>query len=114
LKVDDGQDANASMVTLQSVGITTPPATDLVQVEKELGAQSTPVERSIIPAMATSTVEKDRPGVERFYTAGAGLFSSGAKPDEVEGADKAQRPPVERFETAQEDLSTLAGAQAKI
>jgi hypothetical protein len=114
LKVDDGQDANASMVTLQSVGITTPPAVDLVQVEKELGAQSAPAEGSIIPAAATSTVEKDKPGVERFYTAGAGLFSSGAKPDEVEGAEKVQRPSVERFETAQEDLSALAGAQAKI
>jgi hypothetical protein len=114
LKVDDGQDANASMVTLQSVGITTPPAVDLVQVEKELGAQATHAERPIIPAAAIGTVEKDRPGVERFYTAGAGLFSSGAKLDEVEGAYKAQRPAVERFETAQEDLSARAGAQAKI
>jgi hypothetical protein len=49
-------------------------------------------------------IVEDRPVAERFYTAGpgtgAGLFSSGTKPDE--------RPGVERFETAQEDLNLLA------
>jgi hypothetical protein len=49
-------------------------------------------------------IVEDRPVAERFYTAGpgtgAGLFSSEVKPDE--------RPGVERFETAQEDLNLLA------
>ncbi|KAH7069581.1 hypothetical protein BKA63DRAFT_476388 [Paraphoma chrysanthemicola] len=115
LKVDDGQDANASMVTLQSVGISTPPAVDVAQAEKELGAPSVTTQDAT-PAAVPSVEEKDRPVVERFYTAapGAGLFSSGAQPDEVEGAEKVSRPPVERFETAQEDLSTLANAGGRV
>jgi hypothetical protein len=39
-----------------------------------------------------------------------GLFSNGAKSDDVENLEKVDRPPVERFETAQEDLNTLARA----
>jgi hypothetical protein len=103
LKVDGvkGHKSNASMMTLDSVGITTPPAVDVAFADKELGA---------------ADVEKtERPVVERFFTAGpgAGLFSSGVKPDEVEGAEKV-RPGVERFETAQEDLSMLAKAEEKV
>jgi hypothetical protein len=88
-------------MTLDSVGITTPPAVDVAYAEKELGA---------------ANLEKtERPAVERFYTAapGAGLFSSGVMPDEVEGVEKV-RPGVERFETAQEDLSMLAKADEKV
>lgn len=111
-----GKDANASMLTLDSVGIRTPPAVDEPQAGKEFG---------VVPPVTTTLMESDvvggadekkRPGVERFYTAapGAGLFSSGVKPAEVEGAEKVARPPVERFETAQEDLNTLAGANEKM
>jgi hypothetical protein len=91
------------MLTLDSVGIMTPPAIDVSHSEKELGA--------IDPAVELSRdVGEQRPTAEHFYTAapGAGLFSSGVEPDEVEGAEKVERPPVERFETAQEDLSLLA------
>jgi hypothetical protein len=71
------------MMTLDSVDVLTPPA---VETNKELGG-------------------------EKLYTAapgmgsGAGLFSSGT---EIEGAEKVVRPPVERFETAHEDLGMLA------
>lgn len=111
LKVDGvaGMSSNASMVTLDSVNITTPPAVDVPQSEKELGS---------IPAVTEATKEletTERPTTERFYTAGAGagLFSSGAPLENVEAAEKIERPPVERFETAQEDLNTLAASNGK-
>lgn len=111
LKVDGvGMNSNASMVTLDSVNITTPPAVDVSQSEKELGS---------IPAVteATKGLETaERPTAERFYTAGAGagLFSSGAPPEKVEAVEKMERPPVERFETAREDLSMLARSDGKV
>jgi hypothetical protein len=100
LKVDEpgAKGSNASMITLDSVGITTPPAVDVQQSEKELGHMNTMVE----PANETAvTPGAERPEVERFYTSGtgAGLFNDGVP---------AERPGVERFETAREDLSTLA------
>jgi hypothetical protein len=102
-----GHKSNASMMTLDSVRMATPPAVDVSHAEKELGATSS----------ATDVEETERPTVERFYTAGAGagagLFSSGVQPEEVEGKEKAARPPVERFETAQEDLNMLAKAGEK-
>ena len=84
------------------------------QAEKELGAVPVNGEQGEAD-VASGTDGKERPTVERFYTAapGAGLLSSGAKPDEVEGVEKIDRPPVERFETAQEDLSTLAKSKEK-
>ncbi|KAH4606154.1 hypothetical protein HBI24_073680 [Parastagonospora nodorum] len=102
-----GQHANASMLTLDSVGIATPPAVDVPHSEKELSA--------IDPVVEPSKESGDRPTPERFYTAapGAGLFSSGAEPEEVEGAQKVDRPPVERFQTAQEDLGLLAMGNGK-
>lgn len=103
------------MVTLQSLGIRTPPAIDDAQAGKELAA---------FPLATGAPVEADgersqRPGVERFYTAapgvgaGAGLFSSGVPPEAVAGAEKIERPGVERFETAQKDLSLLAAGSRK-
>lgn len=102
-----GQDANASMLTLDSVGIATPPAVDVPHSDKELGA--------IDPVVEPSNESGDRPTAERFYTAapGAGLFSSGAEPEEVGGAQKVDRPPVERFQTAQEELGLLAMGNGK-
>ncbi|CAO2658329.1 Nn.00g060520.m01.CDS01 [Neocucurbitaria sp. VM-36] len=111
LKVDgpEGKDVNASTLTLESVNITTPSAVDVPRYEKELGG----------PGSGTETVNEqvleERPGVERYFTAGpgAGLFSSGVQ-EEVAHVEKEGRPPVERFETAQEDLTMLASANAKV
>ncbi|KAF2856853.1 hypothetical protein T440DRAFT_512848 [Plenodomus tracheiphilus IPT5] len=100
LKIDNGQDANVSMVKIWSIGIATPPAVDRLQMEKELGtmpAASTGLK-------GTSTQSEERPALERFYAAAlvVDLFSSDAKPDEVEGGVKVERLPVERLKTAQE------------
>lgn len=117
LKVDgpDGKDVNASTATLESVNITTPAAVEVPQHEKELGAKGGGVV-SGIGTVNEQVLAEERPGVERYFTAGpgAGLFSSGVGVQEEKTADgeKGARPPVERFETAMEDLSTLAGAGA--
>jgi hypothetical protein len=113
LKVGDtiGQHANASMVTLESLNITTPPAVDEPGHEKELR-----IDESVTANVQDEQVDQTRPGVERFYTtgSGAGLFSNGAKEEKVaEEPAKVERPGVERFETALEDLSTLAAANEK-
>lgn len=112
LKVDGpaGKDVNASTTTLQSMNITTPPAVDAPQHEKDL---STAVSTN---GTVNEQVLNERPGVERYFTAGpgAGLFSSGVQDDTAPGLEKVERPPVERFETAQEDLSTLARGEGKI
>ncbi|KAH7397174.1 hypothetical protein BKA66DRAFT_521683 [Pyrenochaeta sp. MPI-SDFR-AT-0127] len=113
LRVDgqEGKDVNASTLTLQSVNISTPPAMDEPQLDKQLGVGIGPVTE----AVDDDGIEKERPGVERYFTAtpGAGLFSSGVEENKVGDAEKAERPHVERFETAQEDLSTLAAATGK-
>jgi len=111
LRIDgsEGKDVNASTLTLQSMNITTPPAVDLPQQVKELG-YAEPARETVNDEMSN-----ERPGVERYYTAahGAGLFSAGAAADTTGAAGKAERPPVERFETAQEDFSTIADAKPK-
>jgi hypothetical protein len=111
-------------LTLDSVGITTPPAVDVQQSEKELASIDSSAEpakteevmpakvEEVIPAKTEEVVAEEHPIAERFYTVGpgtgAGLFSSGVKPEEVDGAQKVERPGVERFETAHEDLNLLA------
>ncbi|KAH9876417.1 hypothetical protein J1614_003548 [Plenodomus biglobosus] len=106
LKVDGpaGQDVNASTLTLQSMNITTPPAVEMPQDETDLGSHIS----------ATRTVNEqalqERPGIERFVTAGVSSVSAQVPDSTIE---KAERPPVERFETAQEDLSTLAAMEEK-
>jgi hypothetical protein len=106
LKVDgpDGKDVNASTLTLASVNITTPPAGEDAE-EKQLGSMEPGTE-----SVNEQVLKEDRPGVERYFTAGngAGLFSSGVPEEKVEDVEKVERPPVERFETAHDDLSTLA------
>jgi hypothetical protein len=150
LRVDgvDGKEVNASMLTLQSMTVTTPTAIDVERREKEPGTLTTQAVAQIPTVetledtiskptyldctnarasassnegakeratIAEDRLKKDRPGVERFCTAapGAGLVSSGVKPDDVESLRKVERPPVERFETARENLNTLVGAPEK-
>jgi hypothetical protein len=124
LKVDGvaGVGSNASMLTLDSVGITTPPAVDVPQSEKELGAIDPVLEQAKQETTIDVPEVAERPAAERFFTAGtgaglftgtgAGLFSDGVQPDKAE-TETVERPPVERFETAHEDLSTLAAANGK-
>lgn len=102
------------MLTLQSFGVRTPDAVEGGK-ETELGsvapAGETPVER----------LDGNRPPVERFYTAalgvgaGAGLFSSGIVPDDAGEKNEVEneRPGVERFETAKEDLRTMEGGKVE-
>jgi hypothetical protein len=106
LKVGDalGSHANASMVTLESLNITTPPAVDEPQYKELVANEPAVADESVVthepvvvdepvvadePAVADAPAATDaqdeqtdqtRPGVERFYTtaSGAGLFSSGA------------------------------------
>jgi hypothetical protein len=112
LKVNgpDGQGVNASTLTLASVNIATPPAAD-EQSEKQLG-NMVPVSESVNEQI----IREQGQGNEAYFTAapGAAVFSSGVPEEKVGNAEKVERPPVERFETAQEDLSTLASGGAKI
>ncbi|KAF1941679.1 alpha/beta-hydrolase [Clathrospora elynae] len=108
LKVDGpgGMDVNASTLTLQSVGIRTPPAVE-TEEEKQLGSFGGRVGESV----NEESLREERPGVERFYAAGSGFFNGGV-PEEVgeeDGKERVGRPGVERFETAAENLGTLAG-----
>jgi hypothetical protein len=99
------------MVTLQSLNITTPPAVDVPQHEKELD-----LGKPFITTVPDGETDQTRPSVERYFTTGtgAGLFSSGVQEERVaDESEKAERPGVERFETAQENLSTLAAANEK-
>lgn len=119
LKVDgkEGHSRNASMLTLDSMNVGTPPVTDHEPGEQEKGlgvsagaAAPNAVRPGGVTQESTLAMISKEDG-EVLYTngPGAGLFSSGVKPEEVEGAEKVERPPVERFKTALEDLSTLAG-----
>lgn len=97
----DAGDANASTLTLQSVSVATPAVEEFSKEDKELGA---PVDEGI----SNDVKEVERPGVERFVTAGVGELKGVGG----EGTQQPERPGVERFETAQEDLSTLANGKA--
>jgi hypothetical protein len=123
----EGREVNASTITLMSVGVGSPGANPGLE-EKDGGilaagsdgATETETETETqkvgegekIDVGAIGGEEKERPGVERFVTAGAGdlnlIADSGRKKEE----EKLERPGVERFETAQEDLSTLAAVKA--
>ncbi|KAF2995365.1 hypothetical protein E8E13_003294 [Curvularia kusanoi] len=137
LKVDGmGHRANASTVTLQSVSmVMTPPA---VEENKQLGdamrlddmAVFTPAavheSKQLGDALPTPHIEADpvlpsNGGHFSTDAPGAGLFSGQWVPAEAGAAEEAQvpaleRPGVERFETAREDLSTIAagGEEKKV
>jgi acetyl esterase/lipase len=104
LKVDgkDGQDVNASTLTLQSVNMPTPNSENFSEEDKQLSSRE--VESSAFE-------EPARPGVERFVTASVGALK-GDGADDARGGDDGERPGVERFETAQEDLTVLAKGKA--
>ncbi|KAI8931495.1 hypothetical protein NX059_011161 [Plenodomus lindquistii] len=106
LKVDGRPEQyfNASTVTLQSMEIATPPAVDIPQETKELGAAGSATES------VNEQILRERPGVERFVTAGAfSVLAEDASP--IAGLN--ERPHVERFETAREDLSTIAAGEER-
>lgn len=95
----EGKDVNASTLTLQSINITTPLAVDVLE-DKQLEAMD---------AHAGSSDE-------RSFTAapGATVISSKVEENAVVAAEKIERPPVERFETAQEDLNLIAITNKKL
>ena len=113
LRIDgaEGRDVNASTVTLASVNITTPPATDATEHGKQLGYSA-----SISETVNDQIMNEQRSGIDRVSLdgKGAGLFSSGIEERESGEEKKIERPPVERFETAQENLDTLATGDAKL
>ena len=110
LKIDgpDGKDVNASTLTLASVNITTPPAVDDSQIEMQPGNVAH-------GSVNEQVLQEERPGVERYFTAApaSGLSSGEVEEDKGNDVEKAERPPVERFETAQEDLITLTAGSSK-
>ncbi|KAF3042762.1 hypothetical protein E8E12_010052 [Didymella heteroderae] len=123
LKVDgSGHRANASTVTLQSVQIMTPPA---VEENKQFFDDTvlTPAavheSKQLGDALATPHIAADPilPSNKQYFDApGAGLFSGQWQPatPAVDTETPAlKRPGVERFETAQEDLSTLSNADKR-
>lgn len=102
LKVGGSDGRNASTLTLESMNITTPPALEELQQEKGLGCFST-------AQTDEDRAVKERPVVERFFTAAPSAELSDDSQARNASGDigRNQRPPVERFETAQEDLNTL-------
>ncbi len=124
LRVDDeGREVNASTLTLQSVGIPTPAAVEVSQGEKDLGAGLAVASNKLEPKNVEETKfdekqaakeeqerGRERPGVERFFTAvpGAGVTNGAVEETKISDPEKMERPGVERFETAQENLDTLA------
>lgn len=108
LKIEgDDRDVNASTLTLQSVNFES--SRENVSEDANAGFFPSGVEQETEKEERDSEVVKqneERPGVERFFTAGPGELMS--KESKTETADKAERPGVERFETALEDLNTVA------
>jgi hypothetical protein len=97
------------MVTLQSVNIMTPPA---VEESKQLGDAA-----SAMPVSSEADTAQLSSGQFSTDAPGAGLFSGQWVPatpaaEQVE-TPALERPGVERFETAYEDLSTLSNANKR-
>ncbi|KAL5417239.1 hypothetical protein PMIN04_007822 [Paraphaeosphaeria minitans] len=91
---DADGDANASMLTLQSINLGSPGLEE--EGKKEL--------------IGEGEEGGERPGVERFATT-ADIGALGEVKDVQEQENEGiERPGVERFETAKEDLSTLAAS----
>lgn len=123
LKVDgQGHRANASTVTLQSVQMT--PTT--LEEDKQLFDDTvlTPAavheSKQLGDALATPHIAADPilPSNKQYFDApGAGLFSGQwqpATPATEAETPALERPGFERFETAQEDLSSFASADKKV
>ncbi|KAL5114505.1 hypothetical protein ACEQ8H_007595 [Pleosporales sp. CAS-2024a] len=105
-----GKDANASMVTLNSVGITTPRAIDGPHSEKELGAIG-----SMDGEVRRHSLEERRIIMTEHFSPdapGAGLFSNGVEAAQKE-CGSVERPQVERFVTAPEDVKGLIMGKEK-
>jgi hypothetical protein len=100
-------DVNASTLTLQSIAIATPGVEGFQEEGGILGSRSDMVE---------SDEEATWPTVERSVTADAGDLitrtgEKGAEDGQDQRASDGVRPGVERFETAQEDLSMVANGK---
>ncbi|KAF2713812.1 alpha/beta-hydrolase [Pleomassaria siparia CBS 279.74] len=131
LKVEgDDRDVNASTLTLQSVNVTTPRVEDfegpgtpvknrLSGVEDELSKDDDTSAATMLNGVGIEVAQRnERPGVDRFFTAGAGdmlMAKSGDAKAIVTDTkpDMAERPGVERFETAMESLTTLSNDTTK-
>ncbi|KAF2641014.1 alpha/beta-hydrolase [Massarina eburnea CBS 473.64] len=95
----DNGEVNASTLTLQSMGIDTPGLEGFGEEARRVGGGAT-------------VDGKERPGVERFVTAGMGeLTGNAVKGEEMDGKD--MRPGVERFETAAEDFATVKSGNGR-
>lgn len=105
LKVDGAEgDVNASTLTLQSVQVASPGLENHKEEDKGL--------HNGVADDITKEEGVGRPPTASSTPAGmASLTSDGGEGVEGDNA-KAERPGVERFETAQEDLSTLANGKA--
>lgn len=117
LKVDgsQGRDVNASTTTLQSLNITTPSAVEATDKDKQIGTQS----QYITDPPVVNAAENDEvPGdlvaatneTQEFDAPNAGLSSSVPTQHANDGVQKVEKvaiPFVEKFESTQEDLSTI-------
>jgi hypothetical protein len=129
LKVEgDDRDVNASTLTLQSVNVESPRANGFEHgsagffpggvedsVEKEtvndIEKEEEKEKEKEVDMAVEAGAAQERPGVDRFFTAGPGeLMAKNDATSTTEAAElqKAERPGMERYETALEDLSTIA------
>jgi hypothetical protein len=127
LKVEgDDRDVNASTLTLQSVNVESPRANGFEHgspgffpggvehgVEKETvnEVENEEEKEKEVGMGVEAGAAQERPGVDRFFTAGPGelMAKNDATPTTAtEELQKAERPGMERYETALEDLSTIA------
>ncbi|KAF2194050.1 acetyl-hydrolase [Zopfia rhizophila CBS 207.26] len=105
LKVEGGErEINASTVTLQSVGVEgeTPGAAG----EGKEGYLNGEEDSNVEGVRDGDEGQMERPDVERSVTAGVGELTANVSEEHAE--EKGERPGMERFETAQEDLNMIA------